>query len=186
MEHAVGGTRTCLYEGAELDAVVDGMVWQAARFLKSKKRVLIVGILRRGAPLADLLHDRLVRDFALPNMQVIHLKVKRYGDDLTLLFPDTKLTETAEQALLDLTDTTVLVVDDVLYQGHSLLVAMEYLVKKHPTEIRAAVLVDRGSCKLPVKADIVGVKLEIAPSDVIECNVPPYEPEFKIELLKLN
>ena len=28
------------------------------------------------------------------------------------------------------------------------------------------------------------VRLDIAPSDIIECNVPPYEPEFKIELLQ--
>ena len=38
--------------------------------------------------------------------------------------------------------------------------------------------------KVPVRADVVGVRLDIAPSDIIECNVPPYEPEFKIELLQ--
>jgi pyrimidine operon attenuation protein/uracil phosphoribosyltransferase len=33
-----------------------------------------------------------------------------------------------------------------------------------------------------VYADIVGVALQIAPDDVIECNVPPYENEFAIDL----
>jgi pyrimidine operon attenuation protein/uracil phosphoribosyltransferase len=33
---------------------------------------------------------------------------------------------------------------------------------------------------------VLGLRLEIAPPDIIECNVPPYEPEFKIELLKLE
>jgi pyrimidine operon attenuation protein/uracil phosphoribosyltransferase len=35
-----------------------------------------------------------------------------------------------------------------------------------------------------VRTDITGIRLDIAPSDIIECNVPPYENEFKIELLQ--
>jgi len=46
------------------------------------------------------------------------------------------------------------------------------------------VLVDRGAAKLPVRTDIVGVRLDAAPSDVIECNVPPYEARFRIDLLQ--
>jgi pyrimidine operon attenuation protein/uracil phosphoribosyltransferase len=46
------------------------------------------------------------------------------------------------------------------------------------------VLVDRGAAKLPVRSDIAGVRLDVAPTDIIECNVPPYEAEFKIELLQ--
>ena len=79
---------------------------------------------------------------------------------------------------------TLLVVDDVLYTGHSLLRVVEYLARKQPAEIHVAMLVDRGATLLPVRADVVGVRLDIAPSDIIECNVPPYEAEFKIELLQ--
>ena len=76
--------------------------------------------------------------------------------------------------------------DDVLYTGHSLLRVVEYLARKQPAEIRVAMLADRGVTCLPVHADVVGVRLDIAPGDVIECNVPPYESEFKIELLQLQ
>ncbi|MBP6801042.1 MAG: phosphoribosyltransferase, partial [Zoogloea sp.] len=79
-----------------------------------------------------------------------------------------------------------LIVDDVLYTGHSLLKVVDYLVRKGPAEIRVAMLADRGAARLPVRADVLGLRLDIAPPDVIECNVPPYEPEFKIELLKLD
>ena len=48
--------------------------------------------------------------------------------------------------------------------------------------IHAAVLVDRQRYLLPARADIVGVTLKIAPGDVIECNVPPYEEDFAIDL----
>ena len=78
----------------------------------------------------------------------------------------------------------MLVVDDVMYRGHSMLRAVEYLARKQAAEIRTAVLVDRGANKLPVRVDIAGVRLDVAPPDIIECNVPPFETEFKIDLLK--
>jgi pyrimidine operon attenuation protein/uracil phosphoribosyltransferase len=62
--------------------------------------------------------------------------------------------------------------------------AVQYLALKQPAEIRTVVLVDRGVAKLPVRTDVIGVRLDVAPGDIIECNVPPYEDEFKIELLK--
>ena len=37
---------------------------------------------------------------------------------------------------------------------------------------------------LPVRADIVGLHLNVAPGDVVECHVPPYEDEFAIELFR--
>jgi len=178
------GDRTCLYQTAQLDAVLDQMAWQAAGFLTAKEHIMIVGILRRGAPLAEMLHARLMRNFKLARMDLMNLQINRYADDLTLLYPETKLTENNQHASLDLTNTTVLVVDDVMYRGHSMLRAVEYLARKQAAEIRTAVLVDRGANKLPVRIDIAGVRLDVAPTDIIECNVPPYETEFKIDLLK--
>ena len=180
----ISGDRTCLYQNAQLDAVLDYMAWQAAGFLTAKEHIMIVGILRRGAPLAEMLHARLMRNFKLAKMGLMNLQIKRYADDLTLLHPETKLTENNQYASLDLTNITVLVVDDVMYHGHSMLRAVEYLARKQATEIRTAVLVDRGANKLPVRIDIAGVRLDVAPTDIIECNVPPYETEFKIDLLK--
>jgi pyrimidine operon attenuation protein/uracil phosphoribosyltransferase len=178
------GDRTCLYQTNQLDVILDNMAWQAAGFLTAKEHIMIVGILRRGAPLAAMLHARLMRNFKLPEMGLMNLQIKRYADDLTLIHPETKLTEDSEHAALDLTGTTVLVVDDVMYRGHSMLRAVEYLARKQAAEIRTAVLVDRGVSKLPVRIDIAGVRLDVAPPDIIECNVPPYETEFKIDLLK--
>jgi pyrimidine operon attenuation protein/uracil phosphoribosyltransferase len=178
------GHRTCLYSTADLDAILADMARQAAGLLTDRKQIAIVGLLRRGAPLAEMLRDRLVRDYDIANLPLYKLHVKRYADDLTLLHPETELTESAEQAALDLTNATVIVVDDVLYRGHSLLKAVEYLAGKNPLEIRTVVLVDRGVTLLPIRADITGMRLDVAPQDIIECNVPPYEAEFRIDLLR--
>lgn len=178
------GDRTCLYRPAQLNAVLDNMAWQAAGFLTAKERIMIVGILRRGAPLAEMLHAKLKQSFKLAEVGLMNLHIKRYADDLTLLYPETKLTENPQHTMIDLTGYTVLVVDDVMYRGHSMLRAVEYLARKQAAEIRTVVLVDRGANKLPVRVDIAGVRLDVAPPDIIECNVPPYEQEFKIDLLK--
>lgn len=186
MEARPSGKRTCLYNVMQLDAVVEAMAMQAAGLLVGKQKVMMVGILRRGAPLAKLLHKKLIENFKLKKLSLMNLQIKRYADDLKLLYPETKLTENPEHVALDLSGITVVVVDDVMYRGHSMLRAVEYLAGKNADEIRTVVLVDRGATKLPVRCDISGVRLDIAPGDIIECNVPPYETEFKIEVLQPN
>jgi pyrimidine operon attenuation protein/uracil phosphoribosyltransferase len=60
----------------------------------------------------------------------------------------------------------VLVIDDVIYHGHSMLLAVPYLAQKNPAELRTMVLVDLGASRLPVHADIVGARLDFAPDDL--------------------
>ena len=78
----------------------------------------------------------------------------------------------------------VVVVDDVLYQGHSLARVLEFLRAQHADPIRTAVLVDRRVTRLPLRADIAGLILQLAPDDVVECRVPPFEPVFEIDLFR--
>ncbi|MFP5401253.1 MAG: phosphoribosyltransferase family protein [Gammaproteobacteria bacterium] len=184
MSEKPAGRRTCLYTPDQLEVIVDDMARRAAGLLTGRTRVAIVGILRRGAPLADRLHARLRDRWGLADCLRLDLKIQRYADDLTLIHPDTRLTENPAHAALDLTGLTVLVVDDVMYHGHSMLRAVQYLAGKQPAELRTVVLVDRGVSKLPVRTDIAGVRLDVAPSDIIECNVPPYEDHFRIDLLQ--
>lgn len=177
-------TRTCLYDHRQLDDVVADMARRAAGLFPGPAPIAVVGVLRRGAPLAERITERLVAHHALPPPLRLDLKVSRYADDLTLLHPETRLVENPDHTapLAELAGRRLLVVDDVLYSGHSLLRVVEYLGRYGPAEIRVAVLVDRGVARLPVHADIVGVHLQVAPPDIVECHVPPYEPDFGIDL----
>lgn len=180
------GTRFLAYVPEQMQAVVDAMARRAVPLLLGRHKVAVIGILRRGAPLADRLTQSLARQFKIVQPLRLDLKVKRYADDLTLLHPETQLTEAAGQAELDLEGYTLLVVDDVLYTGSSLLRVVEWLKAKSPQAIYTAVLADRHVAQLPIKADVVGVHLQVAPGDVVECHVPPYETKFQIELLRLD
>ena len=167
-----------LYDTVDLELVIDDMARQAAAFLDATPTVLL-GVLRRGAPLADRLLARIRVHAPWAQVERLDLKVKRYADNLELLHPETHLEAPAGANVLN---RRVIVVDDVLYQGYSLFRVFEWLAMQKAAHVHAAVLVDRQRHRLPVRADIVGITLKIAPDDVIECNVPPYEEDFAVDL----
>jgi pyrimidine operon attenuation protein / uracil phosphoribosyltransferase len=169
------------YDARDLDAVMARMARQLSARLDAQP-VVFVGVLRRGAPLAAMLHERLAALRPELPIERTDLHVKRYGDDLTLLHPDTALSELPQQAATTLAGKRVVVVDDVLYQGHSVFRVLEWVRRLEPLSAHVAVLVDRKINALPVHADVAGITLQIAPQDVIECNVPPYESDFAVDI----
>lgn len=178
-------SRFRLYDASTLEPVLDAMARQAAALLDDRP-VSIIGVLRRGAPLGDLLATRLRQRRPDLAVERTDLRVKRYDDDLTLLHAATSLSATPEQQQAQFAGRQVIVVDDVLYQGYSAFRVFEFLRAQGADCVHLAVLVDRHCSVLPVSADIVGLTLQIAPHDVIECSVPPFEDEFAIDLLRLG
>jgi pyrimidine operon attenuation protein/uracil phosphoribosyltransferase len=173
----------CLYDAKELEAILKDMARQLAARLHGQPFAMI-GILRRGKPLANMLQRHYSELTGHPAPPLYELKVQRYADDLSLLHPGTALTENPELAALDLPGTPLLVVDDVLYEGHSLLRTCAYLAQLGARQIHTAVLVDRCVSTQPIHADIIGIRLQVAPEDIVECNVPPYEASFCIKLAR--
>ena len=168
------------YRADELDAVIERMAREVRGLIADPGQLLVVGILRRGAPLADRLCAHLRESWRGAPIERLDLDIKRYADDLTLLYPETRLRERADAAVPALAGRTVLLVDDVLYEGHSLLRAIGWLAHRGAATLRTAVLVDRGCARLPVKADEAGLRLEVAPLQIVDVHVPPYEPDFEI------
>lgn len=169
------------YNSAATHELIAGMARQAVVRVAGRPTT-VVGVLRRGAPLADLLLAQMRKLDPSLDLARMDLKVKRYSDDLHLLHPDTQLDATPAQAQADFAGRQVIVVDDVLYQGYSLFRVLEFVRTRHPETMYTAVLVDRRAQRIPVTADIVGATLQIAPDQVIECNVPPYEEVLAVDI----
>ncbi|HAY28148.1 MAG TPA: phosphoribosyltransferase, partial [Candidatus Accumulibacter sp.] len=102
----------------------------------------------------------------------------------SLLHPQTRLTEDTATTVADLAGRSVLVVDDVLYRGHSLLRVVQHLVQRGAARVVSAVLVDRGVSLLPIHADVAGLRLDMPAGSIVEVHVPPYEADFSIELVR--
>jgi pyrimidine operon attenuation protein/uracil phosphoribosyltransferase len=68
----------------------------------------------------------------------------------------------------DLTNQTVLLVDDVLFTGRTIRAALNALSDwGRPQSVQLAVMVDRGHRELPIRPDYVGKNLPTSQSEAI-------------------
>lgn len=168
----------CVADEARFDRLLDGMARRIAALGEDDLRLL--GVRRRGVPLAERLADRL-GDGQRRQVPVQEMVLKRYADDLTLLHDRPELKEEPD---LDVEGESVLVVDDVLYSGRTLFRAAQIAVAAGADRVRAAVLCSRGENEVPVTAGVTGVQLDVGETGVVEVHVPPYEEEPGIHLVR--
>lgn len=147
---------------ADIRRTVDRIAHQILESIGDGPAVL-VGIPRRGVPLARRLADRM-NTFARGDYPVGCLDITLYRDDLRGR-PPRALAET-ELPAKGVDGMIVVLVDDVLYSGRTIRAAMDAL-RDHgrPAAIRLAVLVDRGHRQLPIRADYVGKNIPTAFDD---------------------
>ena len=120
----------------------------------SPEDLALVGILTRGAPLAQRVAQN-IRHFEDLHVPVGSLDITLHRDDRELGDEEPKLR--GSRIPFDVAGKTVVLVDDVLYTGRTARAAIDALLELgRPTAIRLAVLVDRGHRELPIRADHVG------------------------------
>ena len=125
----------------------------------------VVGIQRRGAPLADRLASELgqMEDVTVP---VASLDINLYRDDLQeraqpLVRPT--------QMPFPVDGKKIVLVDDVLFTGRTIRTAMDALMGfGRPKQVQLAILVDRGHQELPIRADYVGRTVSTEWDDVVK------------------
>src|SRR5207244_9586947 len=128
--------------------------------------LVLVGIQRRGVPLARRLADA-ISDHEGIRLPVGALDITFYRDDLSLIAQHPLVQGT--DIPFDLNAVTVVLVDDVLYTGRTIRSAMDALVDfGRPQAIRLAVLVDRGHRELPIRADHVGKNVPTSREEVVK------------------
>ncbi len=115
--------------------------------------VALVGVQSGGIHLAERLATVLKTIWEHP-VPVGHLDIAMHRDDLSQ-----KAAPKVYPTVIpfDITDKTVVLVDDVLFRGRTVRAALDALNDfGRPQRIQLAVLVDRGHRELPIKADFVG------------------------------
>ncbi len=130
------------------------------------KDLILVGMRSRGAPLAHRLSS-LISQFEGASVPVGELDITMFRDDLELRIPRPAIQSTVIPR--DLTGTTVVLVDDVLYTGRTVRAAMDALLSfGRARQIQLAVIVDRGHRELPIRADYVGKNLPTSRHELVE------------------
>jgi pyrimidine operon attenuation protein/uracil phosphoribosyltransferase len=126
----------------------------------------IVGVRRGGIHLAERLRAELARGGG-QQPPLGTLDIALYRDDLA---------ERGGTPVVGPTDIrfpiqgrTIVLVDDVLYTGRTIRAALDELVDfGRPRRVWLAVLIDRGGRELPIAADMVGARVEVAEGEDVQ------------------
>ncbi len=128
---------------------------------------VIVGIKTRGIYLANRIASR-IEQIEGKKIAVGELDITLYRDDLTTKTADREPIVKGSDIPVDITNKTVILVDDVLYTGRTVRAALDALIDiGRPAQIQLAVLIDRGHREFPIRADYVGKNIPTANSEKI-------------------
>ncbi len=157
--------RTVMSE-SDINRVLTRIAHEILEANRGIENLLILGIPRRGVPLANRLAAKLAEiepEFVIED-RTGQLDITLYRDDLARAESRIPASTIIPPAGID--NAVVVLVDDVLYSGRTIRAALDALADiGRPHTVRLAVLVDRGHRQLPLRADYVGKNLPTASSE---------------------
>ena len=144
------------------------------------QNLAVVGILRKGAPLAERLAETIgrIEGTAVP---VGQLDISLYRDDFRTYQPKVGTT----QIPFDIEGKRLVLVDDVAFTGRTVRAALGALVDLgRPSVTQLAVLVDRGHREVPIRPDYVGKNLPTGRREFVKVFLSELDGEDKVALYK--
>jgi len=146
------------------------------------KDLVLIGIRRRGVPLAERL-GKLIGRIESTKIPVGSLDITFYRDDLSTLGPRPVVQES--ELGLNIEDKNIILVDDVLFTGRTIRAAMEALFTHgRPRRVQLCVLIDRGHRELPIEAAFVGRAVPTTMREVIEVKLNEVDGMEKVLLVE--
>ena len=134
----------------------------------SEKELLVVGIDGNGYKVAQQLSEKLREISSLKiSLGKIKLNKEKPWEGLPIVDFD-------EKAFVN---KTIVLVDDVLNSGKTLMYAVKLFLDKPVKKINTVILVDRSHTHFPVKADYVGLTLSTTLQEHIEADFSKKEKE---------
>ncbi|MBQ9941931.1 MAG: bifunctional pyr operon transcriptional regulator/uracil phosphoribosyltransferase PyrR [Christensenellaceae bacterium] len=167
-----------------LDRAVARIAHQIIEKNKGTENLCLVGIQRRGVPLAKKIAGN-IELFEGDSVDVGVLDITFYRDDLSLLSEHPVINDT--DIGFDVNGKTIVIVDDVLYTGRTARAAIEALMDLgRPERIQLAVLIDRGHRELPIRADYVGKNLPTSKTEAVAVRLPEFDGAQEVLIMDNN
>jgi len=137
--------------------------------------VYLVGIRRRGVPLAERIAKKIESlEGTKPLLGILDITL--YRDDLSTVGTNPIVNRTELEH--DIGGKTVILVDDVLYTGRTIRAAMDQLMDfGRPKRVQLAVLVDRGRehREVPIQADFIGKLVPTKQTEIIKVMLKEFD-----------
>jgi pyrimidine operon attenuation protein/uracil phosphoribosyltransferase len=150
----------------DVPALIDQMADELRRRLDIDDHTVMVGIHTGGVWVARLLHEKLGIQTPLGT-----LDISFYRDDFTRIGMNPQVKPSELPFTLD--GRKIILVDDVLHTGRTVRAAMNELFDYgRPASIVLATLVERSGRELPIEANVVGLRMELADHQHVKLNGP--------------
>lgn len=144
--------------------------------------VAIIGIQKRGVPLANRIRAKL-EEIEGVKVPMGILDITFYRDDLSTLSAHPVVHGT--DIPFNVNDKKIILIDDVLFTGRTTRAAIENIFDMgRPENIQLAILIDRGHRQLPFRADYVGKNVPTSLSEHIDVEVKEVDGQDRVLLLK--
>lgn len=147
---------------------------------KGVEDIVLVGIKRRGYPLAERLSE-FIEKFEGVKIPVASVDITLYRDDLTNVSDTPNLND--PKIDVDIRGKKVIIIDDVLYTCRTVRAAIDAIMDQgRPEFIQLAVLVDRGHKELPIRADYVGKNIPTSKDEIIKVQIKEIDGTDSVEI----
>ena len=141
--------------------------------------IALVGVLRRGVPLAERLADK-IEAIEGTRPQIGQLDISFYRDDFSSHIAPVLH---ATKIMFPIDGVDVVLVDDVLYTGRTVRSALDALMDLgRPKSVQLAVMVDRGHRELPIRADYVGKNVPSSHEEDVRVSITPLDEKDSVEI----
>jgi pyrimidine operon attenuation protein/uracil phosphoribosyltransferase len=164
-----------IMDGARMSRALSRLASEIVEDNQGAKGLYLVGIRRRGVPLAEKLVEKIENlEGTRPIFGILDITL--YRDDLSTVGANPIVNRT--ELDVDIEDKNIILVDDVLYTGRTIRAALDQLMDfGRPRRVQLAVLIDRGRehRELPIQADFVGKVVPTKKSEIIKVMLKEFD-----------
>lgn len=150
----------------QITHIIKRMAYQVYEDNISEEELIVAGVRGEGFILAQLIADELEKISDL-NIELLAIEIDKKNPiekDIVL---------NPKRNVEDLHQKSVVVIDDVLNSGSTLLFSLQPFLKQPMRQIKTAVLVNRNHKKYPVKADFKGISLSTSSHENVKVSLAP-------------
>ncbi|MCB1025985.1 MAG: bifunctional pyr operon transcriptional regulator/uracil phosphoribosyltransferase PyrR [Acidobacteria bacterium] len=167
--------KAIIMDSARIDRAMSRLASEIVEENQGAENLYLVGIRRRGVPLAETLVKKIEKlEGTKPIFGIIDITL--YRDDLSTVGANPIVNRTELDTNID--GKNIILVDDVLYTGRTIRAALDQLMDfGRPNKVQLAVLIDRGRehRELPIHADYVGKTVPTSKTEIIKVMLKEFD-----------
>lgn len=176
--------KTVVLDEAAINRALTRIAHEIVERNKGGDNLVLVGIKTRGVPITKRLEQKIkeIENITVPTGE---LDITLYRDDLQQKSNDPELNSVHFD--VNITNKTVILIDDVLYTGRTIRAAMDAVMDAgRPAQIQLGVLIDRGHRELPIRADYVGKNIPTSEKEVIVAKLTEHDGLDEVSIYEID